>query len=113
MVIILLYHYYIFNYQLSYNKSIGALAWKEEYQRRVALYRFSPSTSCYGRSYFPTWPESMTYGMTTSQLAVLEPPYNIRLDRPILSNDDDSVDICQRNEIKKNFDAKVFGTKYF
>ena len=55
----------------------------------------------------------MLEGMTTSQKAVLEPPYNSRLDRPILSNDNDSVEICQRNSIKKDFDSKVFGTKYF
>ena len=91
----------------------GALAWNENYQRRVALYRFAPATSCYGRSYFPSWPEKMLEDLTPSQKAVLEPPYNTRLDRPILSNDDDSIEICQRNEIKRNFDNKVFGTKYF
>lgn len=91
----------------------GALAWTESYQRRVALYRFAPATSCYGRSYYPNWPVGMTEGMTSSQMAVLEPPYNQRLDRPLLSDDNDNITICSRSSIKKDFDEKVFATKYF
>jgi len=91
----------------------GALAWREQYQRRIALYRFANATSCYGRSYYPNWPTAMTQEMTPSQLAVLEPPYNQRLDRPLLNDDDDTIEVCSRNSTKKQFDKTVFGTTYF
>ena len=35
----------------------GARAWTSDEQRRIALYRFAPATCCYGRSYYPHWPE--------------------------------------------------------
>ena len=91
----------------------GAMAWNEPYQRRVALYRFAPATCSYGRSYYPNWPAAMIENMTDSQKSVLEPPYNQRLDRPLLSNDSECIEICSRNNVKKEFDKKVFGTTYF
>lgn len=94
----------------------GAAAWKAEHQRRICLYRFAPATNCYGRSYFGsegrTWPEAMYNHLNEAQRSVLEPPYANRLDRPNIE-DDGSIIVTTRNSKKKEFDRKVFGTKYF
>jgi ectoine hydroxylase-related dioxygenase (phytanoyl-CoA dioxygenase family) len=95
----------------------GALPWRPEArQRRVCLYRFSPATCAYGRSYFGHegggWPAAMYDNLTDSQRAVLEPPYANRLDRPNIIADQ-SIEITTRNERKKQHDREVFGTKYF
>lgn len=90
----------------------GALPWAAAHQRRVVLYRFAPSNMAYGRSYYPTWPAEMTHGCTPQQLAVLEPPYNNRLDRPYIDTDG-SVKHTSRQPVKKDFDKQVFGSKYF
>jgi hypothetical protein len=92
------------------------MAWTHESQRRVCLYRFSPATNVYGRSYFGHegggWPKKMYDGLTDAQRAVLEPPYANRLDRPeILENGD--IHINSRSERKKKHDQDLFGTKYF
>ncbi|KAK3259682.1 hypothetical protein CYMTET_31334, partial [Cymbomonas tetramitiformis] len=95
----------------------GTLAWSGEHQRRTVIYRFAPSNHAYGRSYCPSWPEAMLEGMTRGQKAVLEPPYNNRLDRPVPSVEnfetDETVVPVQREEFKIEHDTKVFGTKYF
>jgi ectoine hydroxylase-related dioxygenase (phytanoyl-CoA dioxygenase family) len=95
----------------------GALPWQpENRQRRICLYRFSPATNAYGRSYFGHegggWPTAMYDDLTEAQRAVLEPPYANRLDRPNI-NTDLSIEITTRNERKKKHDEEVFGTKYF
>jgi ectoine hydroxylase-related dioxygenase (phytanoyl-CoA dioxygenase family) len=95
----------------------GALPWTPEArQRRVCLYRFSPATNAYGRSYFGHegggWPTSIYDDLTDAQRAVLEPPYANRLDRPNI-NLDQSIEMTTRNERKKQHDKEVFGTKYF
>ena len=94
----------------------GAMAWTAETQRRVCLYRFSPATNVYGRSYFGHegggWPDAMYDDITEAQRAVLEPPYANRLDRPNIQTDG-SIEITTRNERKKQHDREVFGTKYF
>jgi len=94
----------------------GAKSWTSNQQRRTCLYRFSPSTNVYGRSYFGHegggWPIQMYDGLTDAQKAVLEPPYANRLDRPIIQPDG-SIEISSRNPRKKQHDADVFGTKYF
>lgn len=94
----------------------GAKAWTSERQRRTCLYRFSPATNVYGRSYFGHpgngWPTGMYEGLTPAQKAVLEPPYANRLDRPNIKSDG-SIEITTRNERKKQHDRDVFGTKYF
>lgn len=63
------------------------------------------------------WPEEMYQGITDAQRAVLEPPYNNRLDRPYLepSTVSDAVEVQSqgRSEVKKEFDQAVFGKKYF
>jgi hypothetical protein len=80
------------------------------------LYRFSPGTNVYGRSYFTEngkWPAKMYEDMNDAQRAVLEPPYANRLDRPEIQEDAESVKISTRNERKKKHDQEMFGTKYF
>lgn len=94
----------------------GALPWTQDTQRRVCLYRFSPATNVYGRSYFTEngkWPEKMYEGLTDAQRAVLEPPYANRLDRPEIGDDAETVSVSTRNERKKQHDREMFGTKYF
>jgi ectoine hydroxylase-related dioxygenase (phytanoyl-CoA dioxygenase family) len=95
----------------------GAMPWTpENRQRRACLYRFSPATNVYGRSYFGHngggWPEKVYEDLIDAQRAVLEPPYANRLDRPNI-NDDGSVVVTTRDERKKQHDRDVFGTKYF
>ena len=75
----------------------GALPWMAAHERRVALFRFAPATVAYGRSNLSSsasssssasaamWPAEMTDGMTEEELAVMQPPFAERLDRPILS----------------------------
>lgn len=94
----------------------GAKAWTSDAERRACLYRFSPATNVYGRSYFGHenggWPDKMYDDLTDAQRAVLEPPYANRLDRPNI-NVDGSVEVTTRSERKKQHDREVFGTKYF
>eukprot|EP00587_Corethron_hystrix_P008648 CAMPEP_0113306048 /NCGR_PEP_ID=MMETSP0010_2-20120614/5451_1 /TAXON_ID=216773 ORGANISM="Corethron hystrix, Strain 308" /NCGR_SAMPLE_ID=MMETSP0010_2 /ASSEMBLY_ACC=CAM_ASM_000155 /LENGTH=319 /DNA_ID=CAMNT_0000160629 /DNA_START=469 /DNA_END=1428 /DNA_ORIENTATION=- /assembly_acc=CAM_ASM_000155 len=94
----------------------GALPWMGEKQRRLALFRFAPAFMAYGRSYMAsedkTWPTAMYDDLTDAQSAILEPPYANRLDRPNIE-EDGSVIITSRNQKKKEWDRKVFGTKYF
>ena len=94
----------------------GAMAWTQEKQRRVCLYRFSPATNVYGRSYFSDggkWPEKMYDDLNDAQMAVLEPPYANRLDRPEILEDCENVQYSSRNVRKKQHDRELFGTKYF
>lgn len=96
----------------------GAKAWTSDRERRTCLFRFSPATNVYGRSYFGHdgeeggWPTKMYQDLTDAQRAVLEPPYANRLDRPNI-NPDGSVEITTRSERKKQHDRQVFRTKYF
>eukprot|EP00929_Paragymnodinium_shiwhaense_P090278 TRINITY_DN50434_c0_g1_i1.p1 TRINITY_DN50434_c0_g1~~TRINITY_DN50434_c0_g1_i1.p1 ORF type:complete len:333 (-),score=52.54 TRINITY_DN50434_c0_g1_i1:131-1129(-) len=91
----------------------GAMPWTADHERRVALYRFAPCTSAYGRAYYPEWPSAMLEGLTPAQRAVLEPPYALRLDRPLVRAGSDEVTIQSRSEAKKAFDREVFKTQYF
>lgn len=94
----------------------GAKSWTSAEQRRTALFRFTPATHVYGRSYFGHegngWPTGMYENLTPAQRAVLEPPYANRLDRPNI-NEDGTVEITTRNARKRQHDQDVFGTKYF
>merc|ERR1719161_1335115 len=85
----------------------GALPWQAEHERRVALYRFAPATCAYGRSYTtsPNWPPEMLEGTTPAQLAVLQPPFANRLDRPVLPDDGGDPTAQGRAQVKKDFDA--------
>jgi len=94
----------------------GASAWRMDYQRRLALYRFAPATVSYGRAYHPSWPAEYTAGATEAQLAVMEPPYNVRLDRKVVrgvEGEGFEMETKSRSTKKKEFDAECFGTKYF
>eukprot|EP00545_Synedropsis_sp_CCMP1620_P011605 CAMPEP_0119005890 /NCGR_PEP_ID=MMETSP1176-20130426/1985_1 /TAXON_ID=265551 /ORGANISM="Synedropsis recta cf, Strain CCMP1620" /LENGTH=358 /DNA_ID=CAMNT_0006957747 /DNA_START=39 /DNA_END=1115 /DNA_ORIENTATION=+ len=95
----------------------GAKAWMSAEERRTCLYRFSPATNVYGRSYLGDeqgggWPKAMYDDLTDAQKAVLEPPYANRLDRPNIQ-DDGSVEITTRSSRKKQHDRNVFNSKYF
>ena len=94
----------------------GAMAWTSDRQRRVCLYRFSPATNVYGRSYFGHegggWPVKIYEGLNEAQKSVLEPPYANRLDRPNIL-EDGTIEITTRSEQKRQHDRQVFGTKYF
>lgn len=59
----------------------GTIPWTADHDRRSVLFRMSPGNLAYVQG---NWPESMTEGMTPEQLAVLEPPYHQRLQRPVL-----------------------------
>ncbi|GMI04419.1 hypothetical protein TrRE_jg13274 [Triparma retinervis] len=69
-----------------------------------------------GRSYMeegnPMWPEGCYDGMTESQKAVMQPPFNARLDRVQLDGEGGTF-VESRSKAKKDFDKKVFGTSYF
>jgi hypothetical protein len=58
------------------------------------------------------WPEGCYDGMTERQKAVLQPPFNTRLDRVQL-DDEGGTHVESRSKAKKEFDKKVFGTSYF
>lgn len=62
----------------------GAAQWTADHERRIALFRFAPPECSYGRvgAGEGGWPASYRDGCTAAQLAVLEPAYNKRLDRP-------------------------------
>ena len=90
----------------------GTLPWAADHERRVALYRFAPHYFAYGRAYLD-WPEDHFVDATEAQKAVLEPPYNMRLDRPVISEKTLEVREVSREQKKKDFDKKVYGTTYF
>lgn len=85
----------------------GTQPWTSKQERRVALYRFAPCGSAYGRAYL-NWPKEFLEGMTESQLAVMQPPYGLRLDRPELSLSHNNKTVVSaggsRNKSKKDFD---------
>lgn len=100
----------------------GASSWtRSDKQRRIALYRFSPSTKAFGRAYSCSnpnsyWPSSLVEGMSEQELAVVAPPYALYLDRKYLEIDGDDVVAVKevtRNPVKKEFDKKVFGETYY
>ena len=52
-------------------------------------------------------------GCTPAQRAVLEPPYNNRLERPsVVKGGDEEPNVEARSAAKKAFDRIVFGTDY-
>ena len=90
----------------------GALPWRADHERRVALYRFSPPNFSYGRGYLNEWASAASLA-TPEEAAVLQPPYAPRLDRPIVSATDTTVSSHKRAREKVEHDTKVFGTSYF
>jgi ectoine hydroxylase-related dioxygenase (phytanoyl-CoA dioxygenase family) len=64
----------------------GAAPWTAAHERRIALLRFAPAERSYGRAGAASgWPSSYLDGCTPAQRAVLEPAYNTRLDRPVVT----------------------------
>ena len=95
------------------------------------MYRFSPATNVYGRSYFghqddnetnqtnngrDGWPSAMYDNLTPAQASVLEPPYANRLDRPNIvirsnDNDDDDLDDDDGEKTQKHDTQQVFAVE--
>ena len=96
----------------------GATPWTADHERRLALYRFAPANMGYGRGYLDI-PESALEHFTEQQRAVVEPPYAVRLDRPLVTAADASAGDeapptkRPRSEHKKQHDKALFGTSYF
>jgi len=97
----------------------GATAWRGAHQRRLALFRFGPPNMGYGRGYLE-YPAEQLAQMTPMQRAVLEPPYANRLDRPLVTSRQAADDpggaempTLSRSTEKREFDEKLFGTRYF
>jgi len=93
----------------------GASPWLGAHQRRLALYRFAPAFMANGRGYLEIRPEQME-GMSERQRAVVEPPYGIRLERPLVTardGPDAPPSKKARSAAKKALDKKCFGTSYF
>lgn len=62
----------------------GTLPWTSDSDRRTALFRFSPGNL----AYMPhDWSEEMLALMTDEQRKVLEPPYHVRMGRPVLGSE--------------------------
>jgi len=93
----------------------GCLPWKSDRQRRIALYRFSPSHLAFARGYTdPSWPASFTQGLTEEQAAVILPPYLNMYDRPYLDENGKLSTVPRgRSQAKKDFDNQVFGARYY
>ena len=95
----------------------GALPWVAKgKQRRVALYRFSPSTVGYGRMYREGFGKGVLKKCTEEEKVVLEGPYANRVERPYLYVNESGTVVVKktlRNPVKKEHDQKVFGTEWF
>jgi hypothetical protein len=52
--------------------------------------------------------------MTAAQLAVMEPPYNLRMNRPTVHSETGELVVPkERESFKIEFDEKVFGNRYY
>lgn len=100
----------------------GALPWRAQHERRVALYRFAPPTFCYGRSYLDEWGEGVLAKCTEAEKCVLLGPFANRVERPYLvvvkGAVEGGVDVVEvrkeeRNPVKKEHDREIFGTPWF
>ncbi len=102
----------------------GAVTWKADFERRVALYRFAPANFAYGRMYLGEETKG-PFGLDLKELteeekAVLLPPYAVRTERMCVEVDKEEggrrgvkVGFDKRTAEKKEHDFKVFGTKWF
>ena len=95
------------------------MPWRAEHQRRIALYRFAPANMGYGRGYLDV-PESSLAELTELERAVVEPPYAVRLERPLVTPENAATEGASgqtlkrmRSEAKKDHDRKTIGTGYF
>ena len=74
----------------------GTMPWQSEHQRRSILIRYSPGNLAYAKHYV-SWPEAYVDGLSEEQRAVMESPYHIRLERPVL-DDTGGVGIASHKE---------------
>ena len=93
----------------------GAMAWKADHERRLALYRFSPSNFAYGRAYLNQFGDNVINQCTPQQAAVLAPPYAVRLQRPCVTEEGENGELKQykRSPEKMAHDIAGFGSEYF
>ena len=91
------------------------MAWKADHERRLALYRFSPSNFAYGRAYLNQFGDNVINQCTPQQAAVLAPPYAVRLQRPCVTEEGENGELKQykRSPEKMAHDIAVFGSEYF
>ena len=78
----------------------GALQWKANHQRRLALYRFSPSNFAYGRAYLNQFGEKVMDLCTEHQRAVLAGPFAVRLQRKVVIEDGEGMNYITYLEVK-------------
>ena len=97
---------------------------RASHERRIALYRFAPATMSYGRGYLDI-PTGTLAELSELERAVVEPPYAVRLERPLVTTD--SVAPAEgveggtsgralkrpRSDAKKEHDRATIGTGYF
>ena len=89
----------------------GALPWRADRQRRLALFRFAPANMGYGRAYLERFgiPDDVWRDeVTEDQRAVLAAPYGNRLDRVVPGKA-----LEERAAAKREHDLRIFGTQYF
>ena len=86
----------------------GTLPWKGQHRRRAVYWRYSPANLAFagGRHSWDrdirsgrAWPDSWYDGLNDAQRAVLEPPYNVRLDRPVLDDSTGELTEASREAI--------------
>ncbi|KAJ8608910.1 hypothetical protein CTAYLR_005267 [Chrysophaeum taylorii] len=94
----------------------GAKPWRQDYERRLALYRFAPANFAYGRGYLADWggPDVLDK-CTPAQRAVLEPPFAPRLERTVTNalGDLGQPRVKPRSSEKKEHDKAVFKSDFF
>ena len=57
-------------------------------------------------------PAAALSGLSDAERSVLEPPYAVRLERPVVGDEGDAS-TEPRSEAKKDFDRRLFGTQFF
>lgn len=87
----------------------GSFAWTNKNEERLlALYRYSPATNANARGYLL---ESDRKNWTERQKAVVQPPFDNRFNRILLTETGTELNI--RRKEKLDFDEEVFGKKYY
>jgi len=115
----------------------GALPWRAEHERRIALYRFAPCNVVYARSYLGEREDcssspylsseanlrSLPFGipdriwdeMPLQEKCILEPAFGNRVERLRVASAEDGIHTTHssRSEVKKEHDKFVYGTEWF
>jgi len=92
----------------------GAIPWRGDHERRLALYRFSPGNMAYGRGYMDGFAGGIDH-CNEAEASVLVGPHANRLERAQLVCDGENVVVKKtaRSEAKKKHDRNCFGSEYF